>query len=189
MASGDKPPAAQRSPMMEAFCNARGPGWGRGAIGRYPSFKLVKTSHVGNLKPTLLPGLPKSTTPQNELIQPPSQSLAIHGDVLKDRLAQKMRRVEEEQQCVLLRNAMFAQTQDGGLAHYSLVAVRTNAAQASPASASSGPRLPASPAASDAGSASAFSRASTDDAASSLDALLGVTQLEHVPLGHLGARG
>ena len=72
MASEDTMPAAPRSAMMEAFCNARGPGWGRGAIGRHPSFKLVKPSDVGTLKPSLLPQSP--ITLQNELMQPQSQT-------------------------------------------------------------------------------------------------------------------
>lgn len=72
MESEGTTPAPARSAMMETFCNARGPGWGRGAVGRHPSFKLVKPSDVGNLKPSLLPELPK--TPQTELMQPQSQT-------------------------------------------------------------------------------------------------------------------
>jgi hypothetical protein len=45
--------------MMEAFCNARRPGWGSGAIGRLPSSSLVQLSDVGNLNPSLLPESPK----------------------------------------------------------------------------------------------------------------------------------
>jgi hypothetical protein len=56
---GDTTPAAPRSAMMEAFCNARGPGWGRDAIGRLPSSSLVQLSDVGNLNPSLLPESPK----------------------------------------------------------------------------------------------------------------------------------
>jgi len=60
---GDTTPAAPRSAMMEAFCNARGPGWGRDAIGRLPSSSLVQLSDVGNLNPSLLPELPKISAP------------------------------------------------------------------------------------------------------------------------------
>ncbi len=55
---------------------------------------------------------------------------------------------------------------EAGLAALSNQTAWTNADQASPAPASPGPRRSASPSASDAGSESAFSRASTDDAAS-----------------------